>query len=183
MRLKKVELKQIKKFLQKIPGIIVEHFILAFLCLAFLSFGIGSILFYQYAVLPEKVEQQVLEKPGEFKEKVEQEILKEWEVREKKFKEVDFKVYLNPFLEKREILKPEKQEEQKPEEPKEEQAEQKTEMSQGAKNLFEFYIAKGENLPSIEERAGLWEKLGLGKAEEYQGLYFQNIKLLEKLTK
>lgn len=47
--------------------------------------------------------------------------------------------------------------------------------------LFEFYETKGEGMPPISERALIWEELGLGNAQEYQGIYSQNILLLRTL--
>jgi len=50
-----------------------------------------------------------------------------------------------------------------------------------AVNLYRFYLLKGEILPSIDERAKLWEELGLGEASGYSGTAYQNQKLLQKL--
>jgi len=49
-------------------------------------------------------------------------------------------------------------------------------------NLYEYYQSKGQQLPTIQERAPLFEQYGLGKAAEYTGLEQQNIDLLGKLT-
>lgn len=49
--------------------------------------------------------------------------------------------------------------------------------------LFEFFLTKEDALPSIKERAKIWEEKGMGPAYEYQGFYGQNIKLLEELKK
>ncbi len=50
-----------------------------------------------------------------------------------------------------------------------------------AQTLFQFYEKKGMGMPQISERAQIWEDFQLGKAEEYKGLYEQNILLLRKL--
>jgi len=50
-----------------------------------------------------------------------------------------------------------------------------------ATTLFEYYKAKGEPLPSVEERSKLYEQLGLGTAIYYTGTYEQNTKLLSSL--
>ncbi len=47
-----------------------------------------------------------------------------------------------------------------------------------ARTLFEFYEMRGEGMPPISERALIWEELGLGSAQEYRGIYSQNILLL-----
>ena len=50
-----------------------------------------------------------------------------------------------------------------------------------AQTLFEFYEMRGEGMPPISERALIWEELGLGSAQEYRGIYSQNIILLGTL--
>lgn len=50
-----------------------------------------------------------------------------------------------------------------------------------ATTLFEYYKAKGETLPSVEERSKLYEQLKLGTANYYTGTYEQNTKLLSSL--
>lgn len=49
------------------------------------------------------------------------------------------------------------------------------------KNLYNYYIEKGEKFPSFKERAKLFEKYGLGPASTYRGTAEQNIALLNKL--
>lgn len=49
-------------------------------------------------------------------------------------------------------------------------------------NLFELYEFTDGELPSISERAVVWEDLGLGDREEYRGTYSQNILFLERLV-
>lgn len=51
-----------------------------------------------------------------------------------------------------------------------------------ATTLSEWYQALGQNLPSIEVRSKLYEKLGLGQASYYTGTAEQNTKLLKKLN-
>lgn len=50
-----------------------------------------------------------------------------------------------------------------------------------ANTLYEFYKAKGQNLPSIAERSKVYEAQGLGAASAYQGTYDQNVALLSRL--
>lgn len=47
-----------------------------------------------------------------------------------------------------------------------------------AKNLYEYYKAHEQSLPSVEERSKLYEQLGLGQAAYYTGTAEQNTKLL-----
>jgi hypothetical protein len=48
--------------------------------------------------------------------------------------------------------------------------------------LYEYFSAKGQPLPSISERAKLYESLGLGSASNYVGTGDQNTALLGKLA-
>jgi len=50
-----------------------------------------------------------------------------------------------------------------------------------AETLFEFFQQKEGEMPEIKERAQVWEELGLGVAQEYRGLYEQNIIFLRTL--
>lgn len=53
--------------------------------------------------------------------------------------------------------------------------------SQKATNLNDFYTALGTPLPSLGDRAGLYEKAGLGTRGEYRGTAAQNASLLKTL--
>jgi hypothetical protein len=48
--------------------------------------------------------------------------------------------------------------------------------------LYEYFSAKGQSLPSLSERAKLYESLGLGSASNYVGTGDQNTALLGKLS-
>lgn len=47
--------------------------------------------------------------------------------------------------------------------------------------LWEWYASKGQTLPPVQERAKIYEAMGLGKASYYTGTAEQNIKLLTAL--
>ncbi len=49
-------------------------------------------------------------------------------------------------------------------------------------NLNEYYTGKGQVLPSVQERAKIYESSGLGKATDYRGNVQQNTALLSKLS-
>lgn len=49
-------------------------------------------------------------------------------------------------------------------------------------NLYEYYTKQGKNLPSVQERAPIYEQFGLGKAGDYTGSAEQNTALLGKLA-
>jgi hypothetical protein len=51
-----------------------------------------------------------------------------------------------------------------------------------ASNLYEYYQSIGQNLPSIQERAKIFETSGLGSATGYMGTASQNAALLAKLA-
>lgn len=48
-------------------------------------------------------------------------------------------------------------------------------------NLYQYYTSKGQNLPSVSDRAPIYEQYGLGSAGEYTGTAQQNTNLLGKL--
>lgn len=50
-----------------------------------------------------------------------------------------------------------------------------------AQTLSEWYTANGQKLPTVEERAPIYESYGLGKAALYTGTAEQNVKLLAAL--
>ena len=50
-----------------------------------------------------------------------------------------------------------------------------------AGTLYDFYTAQGQPLPSVAQRAPLYESLGLGQKAYYTGTAEQNLKLLAKL--
>lgn len=97
MKISKLELKKIKETLLKLPRVLGEHAFLSFLGLLFLSLFFGGFLFYKYDILSKKEKVDVLIKHLEFNEDGFRKILKEWEEREKRFKEAESKEYPNPF--------------------------------------------------------------------------------------
>lgn len=144
---------------------------------------LGTIIFYQYAFLAKKAKIEISERTFQFEEKIYKQILEIWEDRKRRFKEADYKEYFNPF---KLVLEEKKLPEEK------RLSEERIEELLGlpliqdllrATNLYDFYSKKGEELLLIEERAQIWQELGLGQVGEYQGTYSQNIKLLEELKK
>ena len=185
---------QIKSFFQKVPKILAERAFPVFLLLVFLGLIVSAILFYRCCFRTEKIEPKIVGEQVCLKEKIHQKILEEWLDREQRYKEADFKVYPNLFLavteEPLEITtstayaEPEL-EESKPKEdefqPEIENQPVEEQFFPGAQTLFEFYAAQGRYLPSLIERAKIWEEMDIGAASDYHGSYFQNIKLLEAL--
>lgn len=52
-----------------------------------------------------------------------------------------------------------------------------------ANTLYDFYTGQGQKLPSVQERAKIYESSGLGSANTYQGTAQQNTALLGALQK
>jgi len=91
------KLQRLTEFLKKIFWKIGENPLPAFFILLTLALFIGCLIFYQYSFLAEKKEPQIIEKPLQFKEDLYQKILKEWETRQRKFEESEFKEYRDLF--------------------------------------------------------------------------------------
>ena len=98
MRLfKQLKINKIIQFFKKLFRTLGENAFLVFIGLLFLALILGGLIFYQYSILAEKTELQILEGQLQFKENLYQEILKIWESRQKKFEEVELKTYPDPF--------------------------------------------------------------------------------------
>jgi len=50
-----------------------------------------------------------------------------------------------------------------------------------ANTLYDYYTGQGQALPSVSQRAGIYESSGLGKSGEYRGTADQNTRLLASL--
>jgi len=177
MKIPKFKIKEIKQFLKKLPRTLGKRSFLTFLGLLLIALIFSGFIFYKYSFLAEKEKLEVLEKPLKFNEKVYQEVLKIWQEKEKKFEEANFKKYPNPF---QPILEEKKLSKERTEELLSLPLIQELLKTS---NLYQFYTTKGEKLFTIGERSQIWQELGLGQSEEYQGTYSQNIKLLEELKK
>ena len=190
VKIPRLKIKETRQFLKKLPRTLGEKSFLTFLGLLLIALIFSGFIFYKYSFLAEKGKLEVLEKPLEFNEKVHQEVLKIWQEKEKKFEEANFKKYPDPFqgikIESSESTLTPEVEEEKPEGgliPETPLTELGIKELQAATNLYEFYRIKGEKLPSIIERAKIWEEKGLGTEEEYIGFFYQNQKLLAELKK
>lgn len=172
----KINFKKIKRKSIKFLEILGQHDFLVFLFLFSLSLIIGMIIFYNYSFLVQRKEIKVTEGVFRFKQEDYSTILKIWEERNENFQKAEFLFFLNPFDKIR------KESGQFTiEQEKEIESEVFLENFQTAINLYKFYLSREQSLPTIEERARLWEELGLGKASEYRGTVFQNQELLSRL--
>jgi len=92
-----IKFKKIKEILQNFFWTIGKNVFITFLFLIFLTLIFSGFIFYKYSYLTEKKEPQIIEKPPYFKEALYQKILDEWQIRQKKFEEAEFKEYRNLF--------------------------------------------------------------------------------------
>lgn len=84
-------------FLGKLPRILAKNSFLTFWVLLVFALIIGAFLFYKYAFLIKKIEPQIIEKHFDFNKKNYEDVLKIWQEKEKKFSEIELKIYPNPF--------------------------------------------------------------------------------------
>ena len=179
----KMRLKKTKSFFKKSLKVFIRYPILVSLTLIIFVILLVAGKAYFYFQKQPQLEIILNEEIVRVDFKTYQKVINEWIFRQQRFEKAPFKKYLDPFFEiEREIqeiqeLTPLIEIEPQPLEP------EKIKLLKQATTLFEFFLIKGDILPSIRERAKIWEEKGLGPAYEYQGFYGQNIKLLEKLKK
>jgi hypothetical protein len=92
----KIETKKLKNFIKKIPRVLAENFLLTSIFLLILALFIGFLIFKFSASLKEEMPQKI----EAFNKNLYQKVLEKFKEREKKFEEIDQKIYLNPFEEK-----------------------------------------------------------------------------------
>jgi predicted PurR-regulated permease PerM len=92
----KIETKKLKNFIKKIPRFLAENFLLTSIFLLILALFICFLTFKFSTTFKEKMSQKI----EAFNENLYQKVLEKFEESEKKFKEIDQKIYLNPFEEK-----------------------------------------------------------------------------------
>jgi hypothetical protein len=93
----KIGFRKIKEFLNKSLRFLGEHFFFGFLLIFFLTLILGSLIFYQYVFLAEKMEPNISGRTIFFNEEAYEKILEEWGNREKKIEAIDSGQYSNPF--------------------------------------------------------------------------------------
>jgi len=89
-------MRKLKNFVKKLPRILVERFILTLLFLLILAFSLGLLVFKVSISFKEKKSPKI----ETFNENLYQKVLEKIREREKKFEEINQKIYLNPFEEK-----------------------------------------------------------------------------------
>lgn len=93
MKFFKIDFQKIKKIFEKLAISMIEKGFLTLILIFFFSLLFGFLIFYKYGLSFEVGKKEKVEFQGKLFEK----ILKEWQEREKKFQEIDTKIYLNPF--------------------------------------------------------------------------------------
>jgi hypothetical protein len=92
----KIETKKLKNFIKKIPRVLAEKFLLTSIFLLILALFIGFLVFKSSVSLKEEAPPKI----EAFNKNLYQKVLEKFKEREKKFGEIDQKIYLNPFEEK-----------------------------------------------------------------------------------
>ena len=155
-----VLIRHLKRILNKTE---LTIFIVAVLCVTF-----GSIVSYKYIFFPIEGDFYHKNRLIEIDTEVYRKIRKVWDEKDMRFDQVKDRTFKDPLF----PVDTDRIEEGLSMEDLEDLL---------ASTLFEFYEIRGEGMPPISERALIWEELGLGRSEEYRGIYSQNILLLRTL--
>ena len=182
--MKKETQKKLSDILNNLSRNLTEHAFFTFLALLLIALISGGLLFYKYSVLVQTIEPEIKQESIQFQENLYQKILEEWENRKaRRFEEAESKYYLNPFQPGEREKAADGEKKLSEERTQELLANPQIQELLRATNLYEFYAAKGETFLTVEERGKIWQELELGREEEYQGTYNQNIKFLSELKK
>jgi Fe2+ transport system protein B len=92
----KIETKKLKNFIKKIPRTLAEKFLLTSIFLLIFALLIGFLIFKFSTSFKEETPQKI----EAFNKNLYQKVLEKFKEREKIFKEIDQKIYFNPFEEK-----------------------------------------------------------------------------------
>lgn len=95
--LKRIKIKEIKKFFKEAPRVMAEKSFLTFLGMFLIVCAVGAIIFYYYLNLTE-ASGGTGQKPLQFDTKTQQEILHDWQIRNDNFSGTDLKKYPDPFI-------------------------------------------------------------------------------------
>lgn len=144
---------------------------------------LGALVFYRYDVLVEVSEPKMIGETVQFQKEPYRQILKEWQAREDRFETASFNNYINPFQLGARVEVGTGSKKLSEQRTQELLSNPQIQEFLKATNLYQFYTAKGETFLTIDERAKIWQELGLGQQGEYRGTYNQNITLLLELKK
>lgn len=90
-------IRKYKKELKKLLEILFKRIFLIFVLLSLLEIVFCLLIFYQYLILPERKEFEVLETPLAIREELLQEILRASQQKEERFREISGKTYPDLF--------------------------------------------------------------------------------------
>ncbi|MDP2910549.1 MAG: hypothetical protein Q8N58_02065 [bacterium] len=101
MRIKEIKIDKTKilKLLKRFPLLIANHAFSACLILFLSALLIGSVVFYKYFILAQKIDPSDLNDSYLLNEEGYQEIKNTWQKQETIFEQSDSKEYPNPFIE------------------------------------------------------------------------------------
>ncbi|MCX6764663.1 MAG: hypothetical protein NTU58_03075 [Candidatus Nealsonbacteria bacterium] len=97
----KISPKKLIKALGALPKKLAKHSFLTFFIFFLLDVVLGGIVFYKYVILIEKTKVENLKTPLKFDHANYQEVLNQWDKRQKNLEKIDSKQYINPFQETR----------------------------------------------------------------------------------
>jgi hypothetical protein len=97
----KISPKKIINTIRALPKELAKHSFLTFFTFFLLDLVLGGIVFYKYVILIEKTKVETLRTPLRFDHANYQEVLNQWEKRQKNLEKIDSKQYINPFQETR----------------------------------------------------------------------------------
>ncbi|MFH1036758.1 MAG: hypothetical protein V1756_01655 [Patescibacteria group bacterium] len=93
----KIVFKNIRNIVGQIPRVLAENSFFVVIVSIILTVALGAVVFYKYDILVKKSELQNPDVPFKFQEKIYEEIIGEWQDREKIFNEAGSKQYMDPF--------------------------------------------------------------------------------------
>lgn len=93
----KLNLNKIKKVSIKLPIILAENPFRVSIFFIVLALIIGGLMFYKYNLLAKEAKPQIIESSFQFKEKILQEVINEWDKRNIRYDGADSKQYPNLF--------------------------------------------------------------------------------------
>ena len=95
--MKSKKIKKLNNLLGKLSLNIAQHAFVTCLFLFFLALILGGLLFYKYSILSQKKYLEGLDWGFSLEEDAYQQVIKTWQVQDRKFQEADFKEYPDPF--------------------------------------------------------------------------------------
>lgn len=93
----KINLKKLKLFLKRVPGILAEKAVLTLFALIFLALVFGAFIFYRFSLLFESRLAPFEEEPLEFREELCRKFLETLDEKERRFEETELKSYPDFF--------------------------------------------------------------------------------------